>query len=100
MIKKLFLFSLFTCTALFALDGQTIFTTKCKNCHGIDGKLSALGHSSAIAGWEVSKITDALQGYKSGTRNTNGMGEFMKNEMSKYSEEEISSLALYISKLK
>ena len=99
-MNKLLLSFIFSMSTLLGADGETIFTTKCKNCHGIDGKLSALGHSSAIAGWEIPKIIEALQGYKNGTRNTHGMGNFMKNEIRKYNDEEISSLALYISKLK
>jgi cytochrome c len=99
-MKTILLSLIFSFGAIFAADGQDIYIQKCQNCHGADGKLAALGNSSAIAGWDVNKAIQALNGYKNGTRNMYGMGEFMKNELRRYSNEELLSLANYISKLK
>lgn len=87
-------------SSLFANNGEMLYKQKCQNCHGNSGQLSALGHSEAITGWSVSKVTEALYGYRDGLRNTNGMGAYMKIKMHEYSNQDIDALAKYISSLK
>lgn len=85
---------------LFANSGEILYKQKCQNCHGNSGQLSALGHSEAITGWEVAKTVAALQAYKEGIRNTNGMGAYMKIKMGSFSDQDINELAKYIATLK
>lgn len=99
-MNKIVLLLLCSLSLSFATDAKDIYTQKCQNCHGENGQLSALGHSSAIGGWDSAKTLDALQGYKNGIRNSNGMGEYMKIEISSYSDEELTGLANYIATLK
>ncbi|WP_345991682.1 c-type cytochrome [Sulfurimonas sp. HSL-1716] len=79
------------------MNGETIFS-KCKGCHGNSAEKKALGSSQIIKGWDVSKIEEALHGYKNGT-----YGAKMKNIMSAQakglSDEEIKKVAVYIHSL-
>ncbi len=79
-------------------DGKTIYEGQCKSCHGIDGKMKALGKSNPVAG---SNTVDAdLKGYKAGTLNKHGMGSVMKGNASRLSEADIKAVAEYIASLK
>jgi cytochrome c553 len=99
-LKKSLLFTFTFLSFLHASDGETLYKHKCQNCHGNYGQLSALGHSEAIMGWSIFKVSEALFGYKNGLRNTNGMGNYMSIKMKDYSDEDIKELAKYISSLK
>lgn len=99
-MNKILFFHLLCVSSLLANSGEMLYKQKCQNCHGNNGQLSALGHSEAITGWEAAKTVAALQGYKEGIRNTNGMGAYMKIKMSSFSDQDINELAKYIATLK
>jgi len=77
--------------------GKKVFVT-CSACHGSDASKSALGQSRIIRGWEPSKITKALNGYRSGTYG-GAMKHIMRGQASALTEEEIERVAGYISQL-
>jgi len=79
------------------VDGSKIFAV-CSSCHGSHAEKQALGKSQVIQGWQVSKIEDALKGYKAGTYG-GVMKGVMKAQASKLSDAEIKAVSTYISKL-
>ncbi|NPA59326.1 MAG: c-type cytochrome [Epsilonproteobacteria bacterium] len=79
------------------VDAKVLFKT-CAGCHGASGEKVALGKSKVIKGWDASKVTTALNGYKDGTYG-GAMKGLMKAQVSKLSEADIKALAGYISKL-
>jgi cytochrome c len=94
------LIALLGLTALLsAADGSALFQ-KCAACHGLKGEKAALGKSEVIAGWKSDKVLDALKGYKSGTRNTKGMGALMKGQTASLDDADMKALADYIAGLK
>ena len=79
------------------INAETLYKS-CAGCHGAHAEKKALGKSEVIKGWSAAKLTDALEGYKKGTRNVHGMGALMKGQVSKLSQEQIKLLSEYISK--
>ncbi len=77
--------------------GQGLFM-KCAACHGANGQNPALGKSQVIKGWEVSKTTDALNGYKNDTYG-GAMKGVMKSQVASLSDDDIKALATFISTL-
>ena len=77
-------------------NGKEIYTS-CKGCHGASGEKVALGKSKVIKGWDTTKITDALNGYKDGTYG-GAMKGLMKGQVSKLSDSDIEAVSDYISK--
>jgi len=82
-----------------AAAGKTRFAA-CAACHGQKGEKQALGKSEKIGGWDAAKVTEALKGYKAGTRNVHGMGATMDSQAKPLSDADIANLAAYISTLK
>jgi cytochrome c553 len=80
-----------------AINGATLFKQKCATCHGQAAEKSALNVSEPIAGWEVSRTVDALNGYKAGTYGKNMKG-MMQGQVKTISDAEIQALAEFISK--
>ena len=80
-------------------DPKGVYDDDCAECHGMDGKTSAMGKSVAIANLTLSEIKDRLQRYKLGTRNKYGLGNLMKNQLADYDDEYIEELAYCISSL-
>jgi len=78
-------------------SGESIFKA-CASCHGTKAEKKALGKSQVIKGWKISKITNALHGYKNGTYG-GAMKGLMKGQASKLSNADIKAVAGYISKL-
>ena len=78
-------------------NGATLFKQKCATCHGQSAEKSALNVSEVIAGWEVSRTVDALNGYKAGTYGKNMKG-MMQGQVKMISDSEIKALAEFISK--
>ena len=99
MIKTLF-FLFLSISSLFGIDGKSIYVQKCQNCHGENGTISALGRSDKLLGWSQANLLIALQGYKNGTRSSNGFGVLMKKEISPYNNDEIKALASYVAGFK
>jgi len=80
------------------ISAQQLYS-KCAGCHGADGKTKALGKSNPIAGWSKTKLIDAINGYKDGSRNVHGMGAVMKGQVATMDEKQIEAVAEYISTL-
>jgi cytochrome c553 len=80
-----------------SVDGKIIYKA-CLGCHGASADKPALGKSKIIKGWNVSKIEDALNGYKDGTYG-GAMKGLMKAQASKLSSADIKAVSEYISKL-
>jgi len=99
ILRQTVLFLIFISTTLIASDGADLYK-QCVACHGINGEKKALNKSEVIAGWDIARTEAALQEYKAGTRNINGMGTLMKGKIAAYSDEEIYAVAEYISTLK
>jgi len=85
-------------STLMAADGASIYK-KCAGCHGVSAEKHALGKSKVIANMSKDEITSALKGYKTGTYG-GAMKGLMKGQAAALSEENINSLATYISSLK
>ena len=79
------------------IDGSKIFA-KCSSCHGQKAEKKALSKSQVIQGWSVSKITNAIDGYKDGSYGASMKG-VMKPQVNKLSDAEIQAVAEYISHL-
>ena len=79
------------------VDGAKLFKA-CSSCHGAIAEKKALGKSQVIAGWESSKIVNALNGYKDGSYGST-MKAVMQGQAAKLSDADIKALAAYISKL-
>ena len=79
------------------VDGAKLFKA-CSSCHGAKAEKKALGKSQVIAGWESSKIVNALNGYKDGSYGST-MKAVMQDQAAKLSDTDIKALAAYISKL-
>jgi len=76
---------------------KQLFAT-CAGCHGADASKKALNKSSIIKGWDASKISTALNGYKDGSYGGSMKG-VMKGQVKNLTKEDISTLSEYISKL-
>ena len=80
-----------------AKSGAQVYKV-CSSCHGANAEKKALGKSHVIKGWDVAKITKAINGYKAGTYGGTMKG-LMKSQVSKLSDSEIKAVAEHISKL-
>jgi len=78
--------------------GKALFA-KCAGCHGADGKTKAMGKSAVIAGQAASDLDTKIHAYKAGTRNETGMGMIMKGQVASLSDDDIKTIAAYISGL-
>lgn len=95
-VKKLIYIALILGGSLSASES---LYKKCASCHGLNGEKSALGKSKVIAGWEVEKLKEALNGYRDGSYG-GAMKGIMRGQVMPLSQEDIDSLANYISSLK
>ena len=73
---------------------------KCKGCHGQTGKTKALGKAPLLAGQSKETLVASLKGYKAGTLNKFGMGGLMKGQVSDMSEDDMTSIAEFLSAIK
>lgn len=80
------------------LDGETLYS-KCSACHGVNGEKAALGISAVIGGAEAGIIAADLFEYRDSDLNKYGMGALMKGQVATYTDEQIESVAEYISTL-
>ena len=78
-------------------DGKKIYQSQCLTCHGASAEKKALTKSQVIQGWSVTKIKDALHGYKNKTYGTS-MKTIMEGKTKNLSDADIDALAEYISK--
>jgi len=80
------------------VNGELIYSKQCSNCHGKMGRKSAFGKSAVIGSLTKEEIVYALKGYQNGTYG-GSMKKMMKKEISSFNNEEIDSVAQYISDL-
>ena len=82
-----------------AADGAALYTAKgCTACHGADAKSPIMPAYPKIAGQGKEYIIQQMTDIKSGARN-NGQTAAMKGIMASVSEDEIKTLAEYLSGL-
>jgi len=78
-------------------SGEEIFKA-CTACHGVKADKPALGKSQIIKGWDASKVSAALNGYKDGTYG-GAMKALMIGQVGFLTDEEVEAVSEYISKL-
>lgn len=81
-------------TMMMASNGADLYT-KCASCHGSLGEKKALGKSKVINTMSEEEIVTALKGYKDGSYGA-AMKGLMKGQVSKLTDDDISTLATYI----
>jgi cytochrome c553 len=79
-------------------DGVKLYQSQCLTCHGANAEKKALTKSQVIQGWSVTKLKDALSGYKNKTYGAS-MKTIMEGKTKNLSDADIDALAEYISKL-
>lgn len=99
-MKKVFISTVFLATSMLYASGASIYASKCASCHGVHGEKAALDRSKPIAGQNPSLTAKQIQAYQNGSLNQYGMGGAMKNMVKSLSDNEISEISQYISKLK
>jgi len=78
-------------------SGKEIFQA-CTACHGAKADKPALGKSQIIKGWDATKVSAALNGYKDGSYG-GPMKALMIGQVGFLSDDEVKSVSEYISKL-
>jgi len=78
--------------------GKTLYK-KCSACHGDKGQNKALGKSDVIGLISEKELYISLKGYKEGKINKHNMGPLMKGQLITTTDNEMKTLATYISKL-
>ena len=96
-MKKLVLTSMVALATAATLSAASF--AACAGCHGADGSKKALGKSAIIAGWDVAKTTEALNGYKDGSYG-GVMKGVMKGQVMRLSDADIADLAGKIAAMK
>jgi len=99
MKKSLLVFTFLVSVSLFAVassDGASIYH-KCKSCHGENGEKAALGVGTPLKGQSTTDIITKLKGYKDGSYG-GSKKKTMSFQANKLSDEQISTVANYISK--
>lgn len=81
-------------------DPAAIVAKQCKTCHGAKMEKSYLNKTAVVNTLSSEDIQKDLMEYKAGTLNRYKMGNVMKAQVSKLSEEDIEALAKYIPTLK
>ena len=86
--------------AMAAADGAALYADKtCNACHGPKGDKPLMPNYPKIAGQNAAYIEQQMKDIKSGARN-NGQTAAMKGVMHLVNDEEIKTIAVYLSKLK
>ena len=80
---------------LAAADGAALFN-KCAACHGVNGEKHALGKSKIIKNMSKEQLVTAIKGYQNGSYG-GAMKALMKGQVASMSDEEIQTVAKYIS---
>ncbi|WP_293672545.1 c-type cytochrome, partial [Thiolapillus sp.] len=84
--------------AAAADPGAALFQSKgCGGCHGADGKTTPMDTYPKIAGQSVEYLLAQMKDIKSGTR-ANGQTAMMKGIIAGVSEEEMKSIAEWLTK--
>jgi cytochrome c553 len=85
-------------TMMMASNGADLYS-KCASCHGSVGEKKALGKSKVINEMTKEGLVIALKGYKDGSYG-GAMKGLMKGQVSKLTDDDISTLAAHITDLK
>jgi len=85
---------------LFANDANTTITNQCSTCHGSKMERSAYGVSKKVNSLSKDEIISTLRAYKSGSKNSYGMGEVMKSQLNSLSDKQLTELADFIPTLR
>ena len=87
-------------TSAMAADGAKLFAEKtCTACHGKDGNKPLMPDYPKIAGQNKAYVEKQMKDIKSGAR-ANGNSAAMKGVMVIVSDEEIKTLAEFVSQMK
>lgn len=90
---------LFSVSAAFADDNAaTLFQTHCQSCHGADGGRPPVPGITPIKGRSSEDILKMLEGFKNGTFG-GAQKQVMEGVTKQLSEDQMKSLADYVSKL-
>ncbi|NOR56020.1 MAG: c-type cytochrome [Sulfurovum sp.] len=85
---------------LLASSGSSLYTKKCKSCHGVTGETKSMGKSKVIKGMPVATIEKAMQDYATGKRKSMSIIKKMKKDfMRQHSKEELHAVSKYINSL-
>ena len=88
-MKKIILSLFLVSVAAFA----AVNTKVCAGCHGQNFEKSAMGKSKIVKDMTRQEVSNALIGYKKGTYG-GAMKVIMKNQISKYSDEDLKSTGI------
>jgi cytochrome c553 len=97
-MKTVILTLIATSTMMMASNGADLYN-KCASCHGSLGEKKALGKSKVINEMTKEGLVIALKGYKDGSYG-GAMKGLMKGQVSKLTDDDISTLAAHITDLK
>ncbi len=90
----------FVAAPAIAADGAALYKDKtCNACHGPKGDKPLMPNYPKISGQNAAYIEQQMKDIKSGARN-NGQTAAMKGVMHLVNDDEIKTLAEYLSKLK
>lgn len=98
-MKKILLLVACTATFLLAVDGKTVYETKCSSCHGLNGEVKPLGKKKVIKGMSEQKIVRELNQMKDDSAILyvfKSEKKAMKDQADLLSNEEIKAVAKYI----
>lgn len=102
-MKKLLTFAAlvaFASASAMAADGAKLYAEKtCAACHGKDGKKTLMPDYPKIAGQNMAYAEKQMKDIKSGAR-ANGNSAAMKGVMSIVNDDEIKTLAEFVSQMK
>ena len=79
---------------------EKAYFEKCAACHGSEGTIRALGKSRIIAEQPYNILYKKLKEYKNGDSDKRENGILMKSQITKFNDNEIKILSVYISQMK
>jgi cytochrome c len=92
--------AVFSCASAMAADGAKLYADRtCTACHGKDGKKTLMPDYPKIAGQNKAYVEKQMKDIKSGAR-ANGNSAAMKGVMVIVSDDEIKTLAEFVSQMK
>ncbi len=94
-MKKVLVLMAIGFSALVAADGAKLFGAKCAECHGVDGKDTAIAGKAIVGGGTLTK----LNGYKAGTFG-GAQKETMQASLTGISDADLKAIADYVDTLK
>ncbi len=95
MMKKILVLMSIGVSALIAADGAKLYGAKCAECHGVDGKETAISGKAIVGGGALAK----LEGYKAGTFG-GAQKETMQASISGINDGDLKTIAAYVDTLK